>query len=262
MNRTLRKRAKRLRKKAADSLAKMNSGDLQTVSNRMSSEQYCSTLELFETPQFKTPSELARHLASSLMSATEKMEEEQVPNFVPACKFQEIDCCAGCACCCHEPLQVSILDAISVAAHLLDQGKASEALPGLQEYEASIAHLGSSRESLKQSFDPCPFLDPQNRCTVYSARPVICRAFHSTNVGRCEEIVDQESPNRDVPMFTGLFGFRGLRLTGARKALKDLGLDDRPVVLARAVKLLLQDFDGIVEAWLDGKDCFDNVAVI
>ena len=115
MNRTLRKRAKRLRKKAADSLAKMNSGDLQTVSNRMSSEQYCSTLELFETPQFKTPSELARHLASSLMSATEKMEEEQVPNFVPACKFQEIDCCAGCACCCHEPLQVSILDAISVA---------------------------------------------------------------------------------------------------------------------------------------------------
>ena len=48
-------------------------------------------------------------------------------------------------------------------------------------------------------------------------------------------------------MFTGLFGFRGLRLSGARKALKDMGLDDRPVVLARAVALLLENFEETLE---------------
>ena len=123
----------------------------------------------------------------------------------------------------------------------------AEVLVTLKRYNESIAPLGNSRESLKQSFDPCPFLNPRNQCSVYEARPVICRAFHSTDVATCESIIKNSSSQRDVPMFTGLFGFRGLRLSGARKALKDMGLDDRPVVLARAVALLLENFEETLE---------------
>ena len=62
-------------------------------------------------------------------------------------------------------------------------------------------------------------------------------------------------------MYTGLFGFRGIRLSGARQALSELGMDDRPVVLAKAVKLLLDDFDSVTESWLQGGDSFETAAV-
>jgi hypothetical protein len=63
-------------------------------------------------------------------------------------------------------------------------------------------------------------------------------------------------------MYANLFGFMGMRLSGARQALMDMGIDDRPVVLATAVYILLQDFDGVVERWLDGEAVFDRAAVI
>ena len=262
MNRALRKRAKRLRSKSEKSLSKMKGQDLQTVSNRMSAEQYAQTLELFENPPTENAVELAVHLAGHLMSETEKVEKEQVPRFVPDHKMKEVDCCAGCAWCCHEPLQVSILDAVSVAQQIRRTDSVDQVLSTLNSYNESIAPLGNKRESLKQSFDPCPFLSPQNQCTVYEARPVICRAFHSTEVNTCESIIKTSASQRDVPMFTGLFGFRGLRLSGARKALKDLGLDDRPVVLARAVQLLLENFEETLEAWMEGEPVFDKAAVL
>ncbi len=262
MNRALRKRAKRLRSKSGKSLSKMIGQDLQTVSNRMSAEQYTETLEFFENPPTDNAWELAVHLAEQLMLETENLEKNQVPRFVPDHKMKEVDCCAGCAWCCHEPLQVSILDAVSVAQQIRQTERVAEILATLKSYNESLAPLGNSRESLKQSFDPCPFLGPQNRCTVYEARPVICRAFHSTQVDTCESIVKNASSQRDVPMFTGLFGFRGLRLSGARKALKDLGLDDRPVVLARAVELLLENFEDTLEAWMEGEPVFDRAAVL
>lgn len=261
MNRALRKRAKRLYEKSQKSLSKLDQMDLQTVSNRMSTEQYCQTLSLFQNQSFDDPSELGCRLAADLMDETESLEKNHVPNFIPPERKNEINCCEGCAWCCHEPLQVSILDAISVARNILDSDRDDELLPKLEEYQSSIAHLGQTRERLKESFEPCPFLSDYNKCTVYEARPVICRAFHSTDVGRCEAIIDNTSENRDVPMFTPLFGFRGLRLSGARRALKDLGLDDRPVVLARAVKILLEDFDTTVEAWLDGEPVFEDATV-
>ena len=108
MNRALRKRAKRLRSKSVKSLSKMKGQDLQIVSNRMSAEQYSQTLEAFENPPTDDAAGLAVHLARQLMVETEELEREQVPRFVPDDKMNDVDCCAGCAWCCHEPLQVSI----------------------------------------------------------------------------------------------------------------------------------------------------------
>jgi Fe-S-cluster containining protein len=259
MKRAIRKRAGKLRSKALESLAKLQGGDLQTVSNRISLEQYCHTLARFEDPTHDSLGQLAQEIAANLMHETANQSDQLEANYVSEPKQREIDCGAGCAWCCHEPLQVSVVDAISVASFLLQDSTHDRS--HLESYVNNIDVYQNRRAGLKESFAPCPFLSDDKRCQVYEARPVICRAFHSTDVFTCRTVVEQRAEDRSVPMFTALFGFRGLRLSGTRKALREMGLDDRPVVLATAVKLLMDDFDSVVEQWFRGEPVFDLAAV-
>lgn len=262
MNRAVRKRAAKLRAKALKSLSKSKGSDLQSVSNRESQAQYTEILNFFENPTHDSSDSLARDMARSLMNGTTHTLEDEAPRFIKESDLCKIDCSAGCSWCCRQPLQVSILGAVSVAAHILDQACKADYLPLLEEYVRAIAPYEYNHHRLKGSFERCPFLGPDDRCGVYEARPVVCRAFHSTDKKSCQRVVEERSENRDISMFSAYFGFIGLRLSGARQALKDLGLDDRPVVLGAAVKLLLDDFPGVTENWLNGGNIFEEVAVI
>ena len=261
MKRAVRKRAGKLRGKALKSLAKAKGSDLQAVSNRLSQNQYVEVLERFENPTHESPEQLARELAASVMEATEQTAQEEARSFITPQHLAKIECAAGCSWCCRQPLQVSILGAVSVAAYLLENDLDETYLPLLQAYVDRLEPFEYDHKKLKECFERCPFLGPEDRCQVYQARPVVCRAFHSTDKSCCERIVAERTESRDVPMYPRLFGFIGVRLSGARQAFSALGLDDRPVVLGSAVKLLLDDFEGVVADWLDGGEVFDPVVV-
>lgn len=257
MNRALRKRAAKLRDKAKSSLSKMRGSDFQSVAGRVSTEQYIATLNPFADQSEDGPSGIVVTLTRELMDRTEEIENVHEGRFLGAESRAEIKCAAGCSWCCRRPLVVSILDAFAVSYHLLREGDTL----ALDSYLQSIAVYGNRRADLNRSYRPCPFLNEQDRCRVYPARPIVCRAFHSTNVEACRIQAETESADRDIPMFTNLFGFRGMALSGARQAVTDLGLDDRPVVLARAVKLILEDFDGVASQWLQGEEVFETAVV-
>ena len=262
MKRAVRKRAGKLRAKALKSLDKSKGGDLQSVSNRESQAQYSDVLALFENPTHANIGGLVSEMARSLMQGTRQTVEEIAPKFISESDLGKIECSAGCSWCCRQPLQVSILGAISVAAHILDNGWKERYSPLLEAYLQTIAPYDYDHLRLKECFERCPFLGSDDRCGVYEARPVVCRAFHSTDKTCCEKVIAERSTDRNIPMFSRYFGFIGTRLSGARQALKDMGLDDRPVVLGAAVKLLLDDFEGVIEKWLEGEDVFEKVAVV
>ncbi len=261
MNRASRKRAKRLAETAQKELTKVEGSDLKAVSNRLDLAHYKETLE--QLLQGGEASAVVPRTATQMHRQTEENTHETAPRYISRQALDGIDCRQGCAWCCHEPLQVSILDAIAVAHYLRNQGRADEVRTTLEQHiEDKLGHYSLHYQELKRSFDPCPFLNDDNLCSVYEARPVICRAFHSTDVTVCEKNVREKSASRSVPMYSPYFGFIGLAQEGARRAVRDLGLDDRPVVLAIAVKLLLSDFEGLVSGWLDGERVFDEAAVI
>lgn len=262
IKRAVRKRAGKLRAKTMKSLAKSKGGDLQSVSNQESQTQYSEVLALFENPTHENVGELVSEMARRLMQGTRQTAEEVAPRFISETDLGKIECSAGCSWCCRQPLQVSILGAISVAAYILDNGLKDHYSPLLETYVQTIAPYEYDHLRLKECFEPCPFLGAGERCGVYEARPVVCRAFHSTDKRCCEKVIVERSKDRNIPMFSRYFGFIGMRLSGARQALKDMGFDDRPVVLGAAVKLLLDDFEGVTEKWLDGEDVFEEVAVL
>lgn len=251
MNRATRKRVERNLAAARKEFDRLGGNDLTTVSRRLELGQYVETLELLD----QGPAALAE----AVLRATERVVELEASAFLKPADRDRVDCRAGCAWCCHQPLQVSPLDAVAMTHHLLPTLDRDR----LQAYTQDLsARLPFQREKLKTCFAPCPFLDTETSlCTAYESRPVVCRAFHSTSVEHCRAIHDEQRPVRTVPMFELLMGFVGLPLEGAHRALGELGVDLRPVVLGVAVALLAEDFEGLTRAWLAGERVFEPAVV-
>ena len=237
MNRAFRKRVQRLLEKPLPA-----SSPAEEIFNW----QFRHSLELLLPLTPEAAPSVAVQLAQSLMDTTEKAGPEAARLFPST---QVAECRAGCSSCCHEPLQVSPLDAISVA-HFLQGSQLDYLLP-----------TRDGRE-LKKIFMPCPMLGADGRCQVYAARPVVCRAYHSTRVSRCQANLAQRDERRDVPMNLHQFGYVGLPQEGALAALAELGIDRRPVVLGLAVRQLLQTFEAWTTSWLAGEPTFEPVVVL
>lgn len=245
MNRAFRKRIQRLLESRPP--VKRGGDPRQDAVDALWDRQYRRTLELLNEATPERAPEIAIALSHSLHEAAEeatRVAQEWHPN-----SREGVQCKAGCNWCCHEPLQVSILDAIGVAAVDLSTPL---------DYRLDMP---LERHSLKQTFLACPML-VDGMCSVYASRPVICRAYHSLNVQRCQEIVQAQIPGRQVPMHLELYGFAGLPQEGALQALAEVGIDRRPVVLGLAVRELRDNFEAMTRDWLTGGNAFDRVAVL
>lgn len=91
-----------------------------------------------------------------------------------------IACREGCDFCCHEPVKVSLLEAVSIAEYV--RGNLSD------EQRVEIAARGreyKNRSREAPTSNACPFLD-DHRCSIYSQRPLMCRGTHSIDVSVCE----------------------------------------------------------------------------
>jgi hypothetical protein len=90
-----------------------------------------------------------------------------------------IACQPGCAWCCTLPVAVSPPEALLIA-HYLRSTLQPEALAAVQaRLTAQAARLAPMTiEEHAEAVIPCALLE-DNRCTVYEARPVACRTYHS-----------------------------------------------------------------------------------
>lgn len=76
----------------------------------------------------------------------------------------EMRCAAGCAECCAHHLTVSVVEAAAIAREIASFGAGDR------------ARLKVRAESLRDADGPCPALEPDGRCGIYDARPLVCRS--------------------------------------------------------------------------------------
>ena len=162
--------------------------------------------------------------------------------------LQQMKCRSGCSWCCYEQLQVHILDAVAVAANLSQ--------PFEYQLETRYSH------QIKRIFRPCPFLSEEKTCTIYENRPLPCRAHHSVDLERCRQAVENQDPERQVPMHIRYYSFTGLPQEATLKVFEELDIDGRPVVLGLAVAALKNDFAGVTADWLSGGAAFEECTIL
>jgi Fe-S-cluster containining protein len=99
---------------------------------------------------------------------------------------------------------------------------------------------------------PCIFLE-SGKCSVYNARPFVCRALHSLDGSKCKEAVMSK---KRLVEFTG-YNHRYYVFRTAKAALsqyfEQIGCLTKELTIARAMKQYFESPDS-AEAWLRGDE--------
>jgi Fe-S-cluster containining protein len=93
--------------------------------------------------------------------------------------------CAGCSHCCHQHVSVVPAEVFALVHHVRDHFTSEMVAALMERVNCHLAKLVTMTfdERSRQSI-ACPFL-MAGRCSVYAARPVSCRAYHSTDRDYC-----------------------------------------------------------------------------
>ncbi len=101
---------------------------------------------------------------------------------------EKIQCRRGCSQCCSQIFNITLIDGEVIKDYMktLPFEKQSKLKRKAEDYvekknsihpEAGNAFKGSSDEFSVKPRIPCPALGDEGECTIYEARPVICRRF-------------------------------------------------------------------------------------
>lgn len=99
--------------------------------------------------------------------------------------FEEIDCLDCAQCCTHIPPLITPADAGRIAKQLGMKRK---------EFEASYLRLDEDGDWVMRS-TPCPFLQEDNTCFIYSFRPKACRQYPHTDDYQFSQHLNYHAPN-------------------------------------------------------------------
>jgi Fe-S-cluster containining protein len=164
----------------------------------------------------------------------------------------EVACGKGCSHCCNMWVDASPAEILYLA----------KTIPGRQRIDAVKAVSDAMVMTRAMSFEargrlikPCPILR-DGSCSIYSARPLACRAAASVDASVCQrayiELTDEQIP---LPMPYMLIG-SGYRLALAG-AIKRAGLWHRAIELNSGLEVALSN-DEAERTWLAGANPFSE----
>lgn len=173
-------------------------------------------------------------------------------------------CRAGCAHCCHQAVGVSAPEVFAIYDELSKTRTPSElaaVIGRIREADDRTRGMSSSERWSKDN--PCPFLE-SGTCSIYEVRPLACRGKNSLDAKACEaSLYDAtaraeylagtfELPSYLEPMRAFHAVAQGVDLTLSEV----FGLAVAPLELTWAMRVLVDDPDGVPGAWLRGEDPF------
>ncbi|MBT9512134.1 MAG: YkgJ family cysteine cluster protein [Acidovorax sp.] len=148
------------------------------------------------------------------------------------------DCKAGCAHCCHVRVEATDPEVFHIARHL--QALPATALAAVAkrlQQHAETARQGAPRQA-------CSFLQ-ENRCTIYTVRPAVCRKAHSLSVQHCASLAPQ------IPQNLRLLVDAEALMAGTAQAYADAAMPAHAHELNAAVWAALRDPTAL-RRWYEG----------
>lgn len=165
------------------------------------------------------------------MSATILVTLQEMMEFVQGVVVQlerlnhspKTSCGSGCSYCCHSQINIIPVEALLIFSFI----ETSFNLREIRDLKIKIQdnHLLTTGKTFAQKVaikdqTPCVFLFKTGQCRIYSARPFICRSWHSFDKEACEAAF--VSGNQDAEM--EVFEARNYMFSTARKVFQDLSI--------------------------------------
>jgi uncharacterized protein len=169
-----------------------------------------ATVRAARGPDAPPPFALVQWLHAGLASSGQRAAERL------AARDRALACRAGCAACCSSRVELGFLEARVLVRHLARQDEAWKQV--VRERLDAHAALMAERIDKDAIRPPCVLLDDEGRCSVYEARPAVCRKGHSLDAQACHE------RRAEIPQDLGLLLDAEALILGVEAASNDLGL--------------------------------------
>lgn len=124
--------------------------------------------------------------------------------------------CKGCTKCCHESVNISVVEGLNIISHYYMGADGKLELP-----EGLIKKLLQHQFLEWVKPQKCPFLNENSRCDIYEARPLPCRIFGNRTFEAYQKNLDQ---------------VRKQNINAARYVLKEMGLKIPKSVINRTIE--------------------------
>jgi len=137
-----------------------------------------------------------------------------------------LDCRDGCDYCCHFKVEVGAEEVFAMT-HYVESVLTPDQKDAILDRARVNNHLVSTLSQSKriQTNIPCAFLSDHS-CTVYSARPAMCRKVHSTDVSACKQSFDNPADATVLNAeHSGISAISMTAITAVREGIKESGFD-------------------------------------
>lgn len=168
-------------------------------------------------------------------------EFQRAYDAAPAAARAAVACRAGCGTCCHNEVAAQAHEILIVAEHVQKHWSAAELDALVAATRAHQAEYFAGRDDPRwnRPKTPCVFLR-DGSCSVYEARPGICRAYHSNSVEGCIANLAAGYEKVDVKI-RGLRGRMFAVMHAIDHAVGADGFDDRAYDFGSALHEALTD---------------------
>lgn len=156
----------------------------------------------------------------------------------------KVDCRKGCNWCCHQPIFATSHEILFVWEFIKLNFKEDEVNTIIQNAFNNYQKRGRMEEKqLLSSKMPCPLLK-NGSCSIYPARPLICRIYLSMSEKSCKTFFDEPDHKSSFPELFE-FPLQAGRMVneGISKGLNDKGINNREMLLEEGLLLAFNNGD-------------------
>jgi hypothetical protein len=166
-------------------------------------------------------------------------------------------CKMGCDYCCYLEVNVSVPEVIRLVSFIREnfsQEEVRSLVKRLGMAECVVHDMNSFARLFAKV--PCPLLK-DGKCSVYEARPLVCRGYNSHSWVACAQELKHPRSSGAVPHDEAKRDTHSNVLDGLVAGLKDGGLYSETLELIKALRVALDECD-LAERWLAGETVLDS----
>jgi Fe-S-cluster containining protein len=196
-----------------------------------------------------------RSSASTILRGRNKVLDETAETYAAAARAE---CRPGCVSCCYLMVGGTPLEILAIARHLLETKTPAE-IEGLKDRLRVVAEVPLDPVLRVKAKIPCAFLE-NDRCTTYELRPSACRMALSQSRAACDACL--QGAGTSIPYIEQPSKIAAVMQMGIDYALiSRRNLSTETAELSRALLIALDDYEGALTSWLEGKDPFPGTHV-
>jgi Fe-S-cluster containining protein len=163
------------------------------------------------------------------------------------------ECRSGCVSCCYLMVLGTPFEVFSIARQLLDTKTQAE-LEALKQRLQRVSEVPLDSTLRAKARIPCALLE-NGRCSTYEQRPSVCRMALSQSRAACDACL--KGAGGFIPYIEQPSRFAAVMQMGIDYALiTRRNLSTEGAELSRALKIALDNYEGALTSWLEGKDPF------